>query len=112
MPKLYVVLLKRAADLYKTIMDLAKKTKGYFPSGLEKHFELQYNLLSLQTLHYYGMQLMENSETNGGNLYKLGGRIDVSMEVLIESRTYVWRRKSFSTASTLNTVTSCKLAMY
>ena len=34
-------------------------------------------LLSIETLHYYGMQLMAKPEENSGVLYKLGGMIDV-----------------------------------
>ena len=64
----FVILEKRAADLYKGVMECAKKCPRYFPSGLEKHIE---------TLHYYGMQLMAKPEENSGVLYKLGGMIDV-----------------------------------
>ncbi len=73
----FVILEKRAADLYKGVMECAKKCPRYFPSGLEKHFELECYLLSIETLHYYGMQLMAKPEENSGVLYKLGGMIDV-----------------------------------
>ena len=63
--------------LYKGVMECAKKCPRYFPSGLEKHFELECYLLSIETLHYYGMQLMAKPEENSGVLYKLGGMIDV-----------------------------------
>ena len=72
----FVILEKRAADLYKGVMECAKKCPRYFPSGLEKHFELECYLLSIETLHYYGMQLMAKPEENSGVLYKLGGMID------------------------------------
>ena len=109
---LCVVLEKQAADMYKAIMEETKKTNGYFPSGLEKHFELQCYLLSLETLHYYGEYLLSNEEANGGNLYKVGGMIDVRLMMSFDRRTCVWRRRSSSTASTPSTATRSKLVRY
>lgn len=58
------------AELYKDTMAFAQESRGFFPAGLVKHFELQSCLASIAALHFEGQALAGNEEENAGLLYR------------------------------------------